>query len=73
MNEKFLAGTSTVDTSTAEPVHDIIVVGSGPWDGLTVHELFAQSFIAACSLGNDPRVLMILRNDMFSDSTALVV
>lgn len=26
-----------------------IVVGSGPWDGLTVHELFAQSFIAACS------------------------
>jgi LysR family transcriptional regulator, glycine cleavage system transcriptional activator len=26
-----------------------IVVGTGPWDGLTVHELFAQSFIAACS------------------------
>jgi LysR family glycine cleavage system transcriptional activator len=26
-----------------------IVVGSGPWEGLTAHELFAQSFIAACS------------------------
>jgi len=26
-----------------------IVVGTGPWEGLTVHELFAQSFIAACS------------------------
>lgn len=26
-----------------------IVVGSGPWDGLTAHQLFAQSFIAACS------------------------
>jgi len=23
--------------------------GLGPWEGLTVHELFAQSFIAACS------------------------
>jgi LysR family glycine cleavage system transcriptional activator len=28
-----------------------IVVGAGPWEGLTVHELFAQSFIAACSPG----------------------
>jgi len=26
-----------------------IVLGTGPWEGLTVHELFAQSFIAACS------------------------
>src|ERR1700678_2644208 len=26
-----------------------IVVGAGPWDGLVVHELFAQNFIAACS------------------------
>ncbi|HLW24880.1 MAG TPA: LysR substrate-binding domain-containing protein [Steroidobacteraceae bacterium] len=26
-----------------------IVVGTGPWEGLTVHELFAQSFIAACA------------------------
>ena len=26
-----------------------IVVGAGPWDELIVHELFAQSFIAACS------------------------
>src|ERR1700722_19345370 len=26
-----------------------IVVGSGPWEGLTVHPLFPQSFIAACS------------------------
>jgi LysR family transcriptional regulator, glycine cleavage system transcriptional activator len=24
-------------------------VGTGPWDGFTAHELFAQSFIAACS------------------------
>jgi LysR family glycine cleavage system transcriptional activator len=28
-----------------------VVVGMGPWEGLTVHELFAQSFIAACSPG----------------------
>jgi LysR family glycine cleavage system transcriptional activator len=28
-----------------------IVVGTGPWEGLTVHELFAQSFIAACAPG----------------------
>ena len=28
-----------------------IVVGAGPWEGLIVHELFAQSFIAACSPG----------------------
>ena len=26
-----------------------IVVGVGPWEGLTVHELFPQNFIAACS------------------------
>jgi LysR family glycine cleavage system transcriptional activator len=26
-----------------------VVVGAGPWEGLTAHELFAQSFIAACS------------------------
>jgi LysR family transcriptional regulator, glycine cleavage system transcriptional activator len=26
-----------------------IVVGAGPWEDLTVHELFPQSFIAACS------------------------
>ncbi len=26
-----------------------IVVGSGPWEGLVVHELFPQSFIVACS------------------------
>jgi LysR family glycine cleavage system transcriptional activator len=26
-----------------------VVVGTGPWEGLTAHELFAQSFIAACS------------------------
>src|SRR5487761_2148105 len=26
-----------------------IVVGAGPWEGLTVHELFAQSFMVACS------------------------
>jgi LysR family transcriptional regulator, glycine cleavage system transcriptional activator len=26
-----------------------IVVGTGPWDGFIAHELFAQSFVAACS------------------------
>lgn len=30
MNEKNLAGTATVGASAAEPVHDVIVVGSGP-------------------------------------------
>ncbi len=35
---------------THPPEADLsIVVGAGPWDGLTVHELFAQSFIAGCS------------------------
>jgi LysR family glycine cleavage system transcriptional activator len=35
---------------THPPEADLsIVVGTGPWDGLTVHQLFAQSFIAACS------------------------
>jgi hypothetical protein len=27
-----------------------------------------NSFIAASSFGNDPRILMILRSDMFNDS-----
>ena len=35
---------------THPPEADLsIVVGAGPWDGLIVHELFAQNFIAACS------------------------
>ncbi|GAC1497412.1 MAG: transcriptional regulator GcvA [Steroidobacteraceae bacterium] len=35
---------------THPPEADLsIVVGSGPWQGLIVHKLFAQSFIAACS------------------------
>jgi len=35
---------------THPPEADLsIVVGSGPWEGLTVHPLFPQSFIAACS------------------------
>src|SRR5690349_7163844 len=32
-----------------------------------------SSFIAASALGNEPRVLITLRRDMFSDSMALVV
>ena len=32
-----------------------------------------SSFIAASWFGNEPRVLITLRSDMFSDSTALVV
>src|SRR5271155_1250833 len=37
---------------THPPEADLsIVVGTGPWEGLTVHELFAQSFIPACSPG----------------------
>jgi LysR family glycine cleavage system transcriptional activator len=35
---------------THPPEADLsIVVGAGPWEGLTVHELFPQSFITACS------------------------
>src|ERR1700685_3557511 len=42
--------TTFATTKTHPPEADLsIVVGSGPWEGLTVHELFAQSFIAACS------------------------
>ncbi len=40
-----------------------IVVGTGPWEGLTVHELFAQSFIAACS----PSFLLENPIDRFTD------
>src|SRR5271156_6709146 len=40
-----------------------IVVGSGPWEGLTVHELFAQSFIAACS----PNFLLENPIDRYAD------
>jgi LysR family transcriptional regulator, glycine cleavage system transcriptional activator len=40
-----------------------IVVGTGPWDGLTAHELFAQSFIAACS----PNFLLENPIDSFAD------
>ncbi len=49
---------------THPPEADLsIVVGSGPWDGLTVHELFAQSFIAACS----PAFLLENRIDTYAD------
>jgi LysR family transcriptional regulator, glycine cleavage system transcriptional activator len=35
---------------THPPEADLsIVVGTGPWEGLVVHELFAQTFIPACS------------------------
>jgi LysR family glycine cleavage system transcriptional activator len=35
---------------THPPEADLsIVVGTGPWDGLIVQELFAQTFVAACS------------------------
>jgi LysR family transcriptional regulator, glycine cleavage system transcriptional activator len=40
-----------------------IVVGTGPWEGLTAHELFAQSFIAACS----PNFLLEHPIDSFAD------
>jgi len=37
---------------THPPEADLsIVVGAGPWDDMTVHELFPQNFIAACSPG----------------------
>lgn len=39
-------------SKTHPPEVDLsIVVGTGPWEGLTVHELFGQTFIAACSPG----------------------
>jgi LysR family transcriptional regulator, glycine cleavage system transcriptional activator len=42
--------TTSPASKTHPPEADLsIVVGPGPWEGLTVHELFAQSFIAACS------------------------
>jgi LysR family transcriptional regulator, glycine cleavage system transcriptional activator len=49
---------------THPPEADLsIVVGTGPWEGLTVHELFAQSFIAACS----PAFLFDNPIDKYSD------
>jgi LysR family glycine cleavage system transcriptional activator len=42
---------TTVSAQEAHPPEaDLSIVwGTGPWDGLTVHELFALSYIAACS------------------------
>jgi LysR family glycine cleavage system transcriptional activator len=56
---------TTVSTPrTHPPEADLsIVVGTGPWEGLTVHELFEQSFIAACS----PTFLLENRIDTYSD------
>jgi LysR family glycine cleavage system transcriptional activator len=49
---------------THPPEADLsIVVGTGPWEGLTVHELFAQSFIAACS----PEFLLENPIDTYAD------
>ena len=49
---------------THPPEADLsIVVGAGPWEGLTVHELFTQSFIAACS----PSFLLENPIDSYSD------
>jgi len=46
----FRIETTFAAPKTHPPEADLsIVVGTGPWEGLTVHELFAQSFIAACS------------------------
>ena len=44
-----------------------------PLLGRLPHSARYSSFNAASSLGNPPRVLMILRSDLFSDSTLLVV
>ncbi len=44
--------TSSSAPKSHPPEADLsIVVGPGPWEGLTVHELFTQSFSAACSPG----------------------
>jgi LysR family glycine cleavage system transcriptional activator len=40
-----------------------IVVGTGPWEGFVAHELFAQSFIAACS----PAFRLANRIDTYAD------
>jgi DNA-binding transcriptional LysR family regulator len=42
--------TTLATPRTHSPEADLsIVVGTGPWGGFYAHELFAQSFIAACS------------------------
>ena len=52
---------------THPPEADLsIVVGAGPWDGLVVHELFAQNFIPACS----PAFLLDNPIDTYEISTA---
>jgi LysR family glycine cleavage system transcriptional activator len=56
--------TSFSTPKTHPPEADLsIVVGSGPWDGLTVHQLFAQTFIAACA----PEYLLENRIDSYAD------
>src|ERR1700692_3287394 len=56
--------TTFATTKTHPPEADLsIVVGSGPWEGLTVHKLFAQSFIAACS----PSFLLENHIDSYGD------
>jgi LysR family glycine cleavage system transcriptional activator len=42
--------TMSSSPKTHPPEADLsVVVGTGPWEGFTVHELFTQSFIPACS------------------------
>src|SRR5271170_4814744 len=56
--------TSFSAPKTHPPEADLsIVVGCGPWEGLTVHELFAQTFIAACS----PNFLLENPIDSYAD------
>lgn len=56
--------TSSQTQRTHPPEADLsIVLGAGPWEGMTVHELFAQSFIAACS----PNFLIENPIDKYSD------
>ena len=47
--------------------------GSKPHFFETFRKAKYSNFMAASSVGNDPRVLMTLRNVMCRDSTALVV
>jgi LysR family glycine cleavage system transcriptional activator len=51
IHSRGLGHTLTFSAPKAHPSEaDLSIVwGTGPWEGLTVHELFALSYIAACS------------------------
>jgi LysR family glycine cleavage system transcriptional activator len=62
--------TSLASPGAHPPEADLsIIVGRGPWEGLTAHELFAQSFVLACS----PSFLLEHPIDSYKDMNGMTL